>query len=117
MLRKGLGVANKNSTDEGSKSTCYYTQQCKWNPIIFKGFYFNEKSKSKEKAVAIKVISLKDISSEEELEKLRKSTGNEINVFNRINFKVNAHPNLLAIHDVYGTRNNIYIVMELCEKD
>lgn len=34
-----------------------------------------------------------------------------------MNFKINTHPNLIPIYDIFDQDNKLYIVMELCEKD
>ena len=48
---------------------------------------------------------------------LGKTIKNEVQLFQKFNHKLMTHPNLITIHDVYQTPNNIYIVMELCDKD
>ncbi len=48
---------------------------------------------------------------------LGKTIKNEVQLFQKFNHKLMTHPNLITIHDVYQNSNNIYIVMELCDKD
>ena len=92
---------------------------------VWKGYhYYEQKGKDgkvsgkKGTPVAIKVIRLKGIEEDEsKLDELIKSTMAEVNVFKQINFKVNSHPNLVNIYDIYETERNMYIVMELCGKD
>ena len=48
------------------------------------------------------------------LKSYKESIKREVKTFNRLNFKLNTHPNLVQILDVYKTPKNMYIVMELC---
>ena len=42
---------------------------------------------------------------------------NEINMYKKLSSTIKTHPNLITIHDIFLTKNYIYIVMELCEKN
>ncbi len=54
---------------------------------------------------------------DDNVQTLIRSIDSEVRTYNKMNFKINSHPNLVSIHDVYLTADNMYIVMELCDKN
>ena len=83
---------------------------------VFKGYrYDDNKIDKKGEQVAIKKINTTN-KPLDMYKGLGKIISNEIKLFRTFHQKIKTHPNLITIHDIFQTKNNLYIVMKLCGK-
>ena len=82
---------------------------------VYRGYtYDKDKPNYKGKAIEIKKILLSNLESKNL--SVQNTIQQEAKIFNKLNENIKGHQNLITIHDIFQTKNNLYIVMELCEK-